>query len=155
VVNLLRVAAEPTVDLGIRHIAAITFKNAVKRRWDPEKDGAQWGLGGRGRRRRNQDWSDAAAAPRLTAPTFPARHPPLLPGAYTPVVDEDKRLVRDNMLDALLKWERRGGDGCGENEAAAAWHHPQMLHMCSVFVMCCSSSSSSSSSSSMKQTNPL
>jgi len=39
VVNLLRIAAEPSVDLGIRHIAAITFKNTVKRRWDPEEDG--------------------------------------------------------------------------------------------------------------------
>lgn len=45
-VSLLRIAAEPTVDLGIRHIAAITFKNAVKRRWDPERDGER----GAGRR---------------------------------------------------------------------------------------------------------
>jgi hypothetical protein len=40
VVALLRIAAEPSVDMGVRHIAAITFKNAVKRRWDPEQDGA-------------------------------------------------------------------------------------------------------------------
>jgi hypothetical protein len=39
-VNLLRVAAEPTVDVGVRHMAAIAFKNAAKRRWDPS-DGAQ------------------------------------------------------------------------------------------------------------------
>lgn len=62
VVNLLRIAAEPSVDLGIRHIAAITFKNAVKRRWDPEKD-----------------------------------------GSYTPLADEDKHVVRDNMMEALLR----------------------------------------------------
>lgn len=39
--------------MGVRHIAAITFKNAVKRRWDPETDGGwrkapspSWGKGG-------------------------------------------------------------------------------------------------------------
>lgn len=62
VVSLLRIAAEPSVDLGVRHIAAITFKNAVKRRWDPEKD-----------------------------------------GSYTPLAAEDKAVVRDNMLEALLR----------------------------------------------------
>lgn len=33
-VQLLRVAAEDTVDAGIRHMAAITFKNLVKRSWE-------------------------------------------------------------------------------------------------------------------------
>ncbi|KAI8465003.1 MAG: armadillo-type protein [Monoraphidium minutum] len=62
VVSLLRVAAEPSVDLGVRHIAAITFKNAVKRRWDPEKG-----------------------------------------GSYSPLAEDDKAVVRDNMLEALLR----------------------------------------------------
>jgi len=36
VVNLLRVAAEDSVDMGIRQQAVIAFKNLVKRSWDVE-----------------------------------------------------------------------------------------------------------------------
>ena len=34
-VNLLRVAVEDSMDLGLRQIAAITFKNLVRKDWDP------------------------------------------------------------------------------------------------------------------------
>lgn len=34
-VNLLRVAVEESLDVGIRQVAAITFKNAVRKDWDP------------------------------------------------------------------------------------------------------------------------
>ena len=34
-VNLLRVAVEDSLDVGIRQVAVITFKNAVKKDWDP------------------------------------------------------------------------------------------------------------------------
>lgn len=34
-VQLLRVAAEESVDSGVRHVAAIAFKNFVKRSWEP------------------------------------------------------------------------------------------------------------------------
>ncbi|GFR51386.1 hypothetical protein Agub_g13816, partial [Astrephomene gubernaculifera] len=33
-VQLLRVAAEESVDAGVRHMAAINFKNFVKRSWE-------------------------------------------------------------------------------------------------------------------------
>ena len=33
--NLLRVAVEDSLDVGIRQVAVITFKNAVKKDWDP------------------------------------------------------------------------------------------------------------------------
>lgn len=39
VVNLLRVAAEPSVDLGVRQVAAISFKNIAKRNWVPDAGG--------------------------------------------------------------------------------------------------------------------
>jgi hypothetical protein len=35
IVNLLRVAAEQTVDINVRQVAAISFKNIVKRNWEP------------------------------------------------------------------------------------------------------------------------
>jgi hypothetical protein len=38
-VNLLRVAAEPSVDLGVRQVACITFKQTAKRHWEPEREG--------------------------------------------------------------------------------------------------------------------
>lgn len=38
-VNLLRVAGEPSVDLAVRQVASITFKQAAKRHWEPEKEG--------------------------------------------------------------------------------------------------------------------
>jgi hypothetical protein len=38
-VNLLRVAGEPSVDLAVRQVASITFKHAAKRHWEPEKEG--------------------------------------------------------------------------------------------------------------------
>ena len=34
-VNLLRVAVEDSLDVGIRQVAVITFKNAVKKDWNP------------------------------------------------------------------------------------------------------------------------
>ena len=34
-VNLLRVAVEDSMDIGLRQIAAITFKNLVRKDWDP------------------------------------------------------------------------------------------------------------------------
>ena len=34
-VNLLRVAVEDSLDVGIRQVAAITFKNATRKDWDP------------------------------------------------------------------------------------------------------------------------
>jgi hypothetical protein len=34
VVNLLRVAGEPSVDLGVRQVASITFKQVAKRHWE-------------------------------------------------------------------------------------------------------------------------
>ena len=34
-VNLLRVAVEDSLDVGIRQVAVITFKNTVKKDWDP------------------------------------------------------------------------------------------------------------------------
>ena len=34
-VNLLRVAMEDSLDIGLRQVAAITFKNLVKKEWDP------------------------------------------------------------------------------------------------------------------------
>ncbi len=33
--NLLRVAVEDSLDVGIRQVAAITFKNATRKDWDP------------------------------------------------------------------------------------------------------------------------
>lgn len=39
--NLLRVAGEPSVDLAVRQVASITFKQAAKRHWEPEKEGKQ------------------------------------------------------------------------------------------------------------------
>lgn len=41
--NLLRVAGEPSVDLAVRQVASITFKQAAKRHWEPEKEG-EWML---------------------------------------------------------------------------------------------------------------
>lgn len=38
-VNLLRVAGEPSVDTAVRQVASITFKQAAKRHWEPEKEG--------------------------------------------------------------------------------------------------------------------
>lgn len=35
VVNLLRVAGEPSVDLGVRQVASISFKQVAKRHWEP------------------------------------------------------------------------------------------------------------------------
>ncbi|GFH09662.1 ARM repeat-containing protein [Haematococcus lacustris] len=35
VINLLRVAAEESVDIAVRQVAAITFKRLVRRSWDP------------------------------------------------------------------------------------------------------------------------
>lgn len=34
IVNLLRVTAEESVDLGVRQVAAIAFKNLVKHHWE-------------------------------------------------------------------------------------------------------------------------
>ena len=34
-VNLLRVAMEESLDLGLRQVAAIAFKNLVRKEWDP------------------------------------------------------------------------------------------------------------------------
>ena len=34
-VNLLRIAVEPTLTQGVRQVAAISFKNLVKQSWDP------------------------------------------------------------------------------------------------------------------------
>jgi hypothetical protein len=39
IVNLLRVAAEESVDPAVRQVAAITFKNTAKRNWEGQ-DGA-------------------------------------------------------------------------------------------------------------------
>ena len=36
--NLLRVAVEDSLDVGIRQVAAITFKNATRKDWDPLGD---------------------------------------------------------------------------------------------------------------------
>lgn len=38
-VTLLRLAGEPTVDLSVRQVASITFKQAAKRHWEPENEG--------------------------------------------------------------------------------------------------------------------
>jgi hypothetical protein len=38
-VNLLRVAGEPSVDMAVRQVASITFKQAAKRHWEPEQEG--------------------------------------------------------------------------------------------------------------------
>ena len=38
--NLLRVAVEDSLDVGLRQVAAITFKNLVRKEWDPS--GAAW-----------------------------------------------------------------------------------------------------------------
>jgi hypothetical protein len=38
-VNLLRVAVEDSLDVGLRQVAAITFKNLVKQEWDPSGAG--------------------------------------------------------------------------------------------------------------------
>lgn len=35
-VNLLRVAVEDSLDVGIRQVAAISFKNLVRKDWDPQ-----------------------------------------------------------------------------------------------------------------------
>lgn len=40
-VTLLRVAGEPTVDIAVRQVASITFKQAAKRHWEPETEGKQ------------------------------------------------------------------------------------------------------------------
>lgn len=37
--NLLRVAGEPSVEMAVRQVASITFKQAAKRHWEPEKEG--------------------------------------------------------------------------------------------------------------------
>lgn len=37
--NLLRVAGEPSVDMAVRQVASITFKQAAKRHWEPEQEG--------------------------------------------------------------------------------------------------------------------
>ena len=34
-VNLLRVAVEDSLDIGLRQVASITFKNLVRKDWDP------------------------------------------------------------------------------------------------------------------------
>lgn len=34
--NLLRVAVEDSLDVGIRQVAAISFKNLVRKDWDPQ-----------------------------------------------------------------------------------------------------------------------
>jgi hypothetical protein len=36
-VNLLRVAGEPSLDLSVRQVASISFKQVAKRYWEPEK----------------------------------------------------------------------------------------------------------------------
>uniref|UniRef100_A0A383WBL3 Importin N-terminal domain-containing protein n=1 Tax=Tetradesmus obliquus TaxID=3088 RepID=A0A383WBL3_TETOB len=39
-VNLLRVAGEPSLDLSVRQVASISFKQVAKKYWEPEKEGA-------------------------------------------------------------------------------------------------------------------
>jgi hypothetical protein len=36
-VHLLRVAGEPSVDLAVRQVASISFKQTAKRHWEPER----------------------------------------------------------------------------------------------------------------------
>ncbi|KAG1660790.1 hypothetical protein FOA52_011331 [Chlamydomonas sp. UWO 241] len=61
VVNLLRVAAEETVDAAVRQVAAISFKNLVKKNWEAPSE-----------------------------------------GAYQ-IPEEDKAMVRDNLLETLIR----------------------------------------------------
>ncbi len=42
--NLLRVAGEPSVDISVRQVASISFKQVAKKYWEPEK-GTQNQLG--------------------------------------------------------------------------------------------------------------
>ena len=39
--NLLRVSAEASLELSLRQMAAIAFKRAVERRWEPSSKGAR------------------------------------------------------------------------------------------------------------------
>lgn len=39
--NLLRVAGEPSLDMSVRQVASISFKQVAKRYWEPEK-GELW-----------------------------------------------------------------------------------------------------------------
>lgn len=138
-VNLLRVAAEPTVDLGTRHIAAITFKNAVRRRWDPSEGGALfcgvragacgrvWGRAGACGACGVQRWPSLlrvnCSTPRLAQmfahstshliSSLASPNPLAAAGTYPPLDEADKGLVRDNMLEALLRCVPGGGIGNG------------------------------------------
>ncbi|EIE23737.1 ARM repeat-containing protein [Coccomyxa subellipsoidea C-169] len=59
-VNLLRVAVEDSLDVGLRQVAAISFKNLVRKDWDP-------------------------------------------PGSPSPIPEEDKAAVRDNLLEGIVR----------------------------------------------------
>lgn len=76
VVNLLRVAAEPTVDLAVRQAASISFKNAVKSKWEPPEGGwtAAGGRAGVGEQQQHSSSSNSnrAAAPAPAAVTAAA-----------------------------------------------------------------------------------
>jgi hypothetical protein len=78
IVALLRVAMleRPGMDMGVRQVAAIQFKNTVKRRWGAEEGSAA-----------------AATATTTTTDTTPNT---------SPLAEADRVAVRENLLEALM-----------------------------------------------------
>jgi len=87
IVALLRVAmlerAGGGLDMGVRQVAVIQFKNTVKRRWEASSESASGDAGG-----------DPAAVAPQAATTPPASTPPL--------AEADRVAVRENLLEALM-----------------------------------------------------
>jgi hypothetical protein len=98
-VNLLRVALEESVDASVRQVAAISFKNVVKRDWQAA------GERRRGRRR-------APARARLCKSRQPPHPGParrLAPcaagaeGKVSPIPEEDKAAVREALVEGVVR----------------------------------------------------
>ena len=104
VVNLLRVAAEESVDPAVRQVASISFKNLVKKAWDrPGDDRCTYG--GVGAHAHVHAPSPCMGGSAPTQPCFLAADG----SADYLIPADDKHLVRENLLESLIRW--LGGRG--------------------------------------------
>lgn len=120
VVNLLRVALEDSVDAPVRQVAAISFKNLVKRDWSVE--GASSNLlqrrtectaAGELQSGRRRGWRWASDVGRqlgtCAAPAHLSHFPPAVAaaaaaeGKVSPLAEEDKAAVREVMVDGVTR----------------------------------------------------
>ena len=111
--NLLRVAVEDSLDVGIRQVAAITFKNATRKDWDPLGD-----LPDRLLHTFCMPQSRALPCPsplcclaqdphpstsRLGTVHKATMHLSCLAEGSSPIPDSDKAAVRDNLLEGVMR----------------------------------------------------